>query len=586
MKKKILFVILISLMFIPINVDAMQIFVKTPTDKHITLEVEPTDRIEDIRLKIYDKEGIEPQMQTLTFVDKLLEDGNTLQDYSIQKDSTIHLTVENIYKKYELGETIYFNPITARVCNNGEENCLEWNVFKEDSEDKSKVVLLTQESLGTTYITKTQTVTKNVCFFDDEIYNEMLTKEECDRFNHEWKEAQVKVYNLDKILEFIKEKTDTWNDKLILNTTYDSIDYTNYKARLVTTDELNVISRNFDISTYSFLANNVDYNNKNIYASSCNNGYYMYPLTILMNRDGTIRATHITLSLIENETINYNPVIEVDKGLLNYHTITKEKTDNGNISLIDKAYKDEKIVITINPDKGYIQDKIIVTDEDEKTIEVDDNTFIMPDSNVSVKTSFKPIEYKFLTEELTYEGEDLVFKLDGDYTLFDKVYINGEELSKENYTIKEGNTIIILHKKYLETLKEGNYEIKAAYKTGVEPISSFVIKKVEETVSKSEEPIIITEDKTNYTLKIKYNIDVNKSNNDNQKTEDNVTVDENEINEDSKIEDNAIISEDKVNDVTDNKKNRNNTFIYVIIGMLSILVIIVASIYLYRNKNN
>lgn len=586
MKKKVLFGILVSLMFIPINVDAMQIFVKTPTDKHITLEVEPTDRIEDIRLKIYDKEGIEPQMQTLTFADKLLEDGNTLQDYSIQKDSTIHLTVENIYKKYELGETIYFNPITARVCNNGEENCLEWNVFKEDSEDKSKVVLLTQESLGTTYITKTQTVTKNVCFYDDKIYNEMMTKEECDQFNREWKEAQVKVYNLDKILEFIKEKTDTWNDKLILNTTYDSIDYTNYKARLVTTDELNVISRNFDISTYSFLANNVDYNNKNIYASSSNNGYYMYPLTIFMNRDGIIRASHITLSLIENETINYNPVIEVDKDLLNYHKITKSETVNGSISIIDKAYKDDEIEITINPDKGYIQDKIIVTDEDEKTIEINDNTFIMPDSDVNVKASFKPIEYKFLTEELTYEGEDLVFKLDGDYTLLDKVYINGEELSKENYTIKEESTIIILSKKYLETLKEGNYKIKVAYKTGVEPKSSFVIKKVEETVSKSEEPIIITEDKTNYTLKIKYNIDVNKSNNDNQKTEDNVKVDENEINEDSKVEDNAIISEDKVNDVTDNKKNRNNTFIYVIIGMLSILVIIVASIYLYRNKNN
>ena len=73
---------------------AMQIFVKTPTQKIITLEVEPTDRIEDIMAKIQEKEGIPPALQRLIFGDKQLEDGNTLQDYSIQKDSTIQLLVK------------------------------------------------------------------------------------------------------------------------------------------------------------------------------------------------------------------------------------------------------------------------------------------------------------------------------------------------------------------------------------------------------------------------------------------------------------------------------------------------------------
>ena len=99
----------------------MQIFIKTLTEKTITLDVEISDKIENIKQKIYDKEGIHADEQMLVYTNKLFENDKTLSDYNIQKDSTLNLMMRLLGGVYDpslaaLAKTLNCEKKICRKC--------------------------------------------------------------------------------------------------------------------------------------------------------------------------------------------------------------------------------------------------------------------------------------------------------------------------------------------------------------------------------------------------------------------------------------------------------------------------------------
>ncbi len=97
-----------------------QIEIVEENGENFYIEIKPTDRVEDLRVKIEQEKGISTNKQILTFVGNTLEDGDTLQDYSIQKDNQVYLTIKKEITLDLANGKIKISP-TGYSQNNGEE---------------------------------------------------------------------------------------------------------------------------------------------------------------------------------------------------------------------------------------------------------------------------------------------------------------------------------------------------------------------------------------------------------------------------------------------------------------------------------
>lgn len=515
MKKSTIFisVLIIALMIIiPTQVFAMQIYVKPVDDNPITIEVENADTIESIKLKIQDKLEIMLKDQILFFEEKKLENERTLQDYNIQKDATIHLVFsDKIYKQYDIGSIIWYNPVTAKTCSKGEINCLEWNVLNEDTIYNTKLTLIAKQSLGyiTPAIAKRKTVTgcyDSIGVFDERYVNEEGCLKQQGKTWYDNEEILI-FNNIDELLPFISEKTRTWNDKLKLAKIYDGLDMTGYKARLMLESEASVIvGDNVLNRIYNFLLplslsgkfnseeeiknvlKNVEEKDLFFLTGKKENNYIKVLNLATGYKPDTLQLNVAFINYEANKEIQFKPIIELKKEWLINKNVSINNTSKDYISVDDDNPAVDSIVTIISKmRKGYIL-RLKIIDNERNELVVTNNTFIMPNSDVVISAEYEPIKYSFIEgQNAIYNGTDLAFKLDGKDSLVDKILVNGIDLDNVNYLSKEDGTIISLKNNYLETLEPGIYELEVIYTNGSGDKTTFKIKENQASDNNEEE---------------------------------------------------------------------------------------------------
>ncbi len=385
----------------PVKANAMQLFVQTLTGKHITIEVEPTDKIESIKEKIEDKEWVATNLQKLIFAGKVLEDGKTLQDYSIQKDSTLHLTLlpfsmggqevsivqhgDGLYiDGYEKDKFTYrgSNPNNYILFNNE-----MWRIIsvQDGSLKIVKEDLLSLEKPFNEALDQNWDNSSLKAYVNGEYYDNLNDNVKKYIENNTWNMGDISLNNDDLRNQITSENRRQSNNSYVGLMTVSEYLRSNTNKGSCETFSLN----NFNFSACQ--STNWMFNGKAFWTLTADD---LKPYMVnFVQDDGTINRdnSHVlfgvrpvlvlkdNISLIGQGTKD-NPFAIIDINVLD--------SLNGSVSY---SISNGLVVVKTQADEGYELDKIMVKGTNGN-ISLSDNTFVLPsDGFVTIEAAFKEI---------------------------------------------------------------------------------------------------------------------------------------------------------------------------------------------------